>query len=274
LLRTAKSRIIGWPPSIAYRARSSAPACPAHDTASTSCSTLAVRPVIALYWETSHLSGSASDAPAVTSVSAAAIYIFIVCSLVSGAESGLSHQPLAMTTLRFLERYRTAEARHSGRYDARRETELRAGQAVDRRDAARVQRIEHLEIQLDVLALTDPEPLGRLDRNDLDRGRGVGAVLSHPQRDGPLSQNARGRGELLRPLLAVARLRTVGGRERDVHRKVVGAAGARFPVPGVVDREPIVVRALRRGGDPEPPVVLGRPEGRGAGPLARVRFGR
>src|SRR5262249_39270029 len=114
----------------------------------------------------------------------------------------ISHQPSAI--FRFLERYEATEPCDARRDDAGRQTELRTGQPVDRSDAARVQRVEHLNVQLDVLALTDPEALGRLDRDDLHGRRGVFAVLSHPQRDRSLSQNCRGRRELLRPLLAVA----------------------------------------------------------------------
>src|SRR5262249_10322529 len=175
LLRTARSRTIGTPPSTAYRARNSEPPCPVHETTSRSCSMPAVRPVIALYCETSHLSGSASDVLPVNSVNAAAIQTRIVMPSSLTASKGDC----------------SAEARHSSRHDARRETELGTGQAVDGRDAARVQRVEHLEIQLDVLALADPEPLGRLDRDDLHRRRRVLAVLSHPQRDRSLPQHGR-----------------------------------------------------------------------------------
>src|SRR6186713_2997723 len=56
---TARSRTTGWPLSIAYRARSSAPFCPAHDTSSVSCSTAAVRPCAALYCDRLQFSESA-----------------------------------------------------------------------------------------------------------------------------------------------------------------------------------------------------------------------
>src|SRR2546423_15364624 len=48
-LRIASSRTVGCPLSIAYRARSSVPFWPLHDTSSESCSLVAVRPDAALY---------------------------------------------------------------------------------------------------------------------------------------------------------------------------------------------------------------------------------
>src|SRR5438067_1146383 len=59
-LRTASSRTVGVPLSIAKRARSSWLFSPFHATTSASCSTLAVSPDAALYWLMSHFTASAS----------------------------------------------------------------------------------------------------------------------------------------------------------------------------------------------------------------------
>src|ERR1700719_1247100 len=56
---TARSRTTGWPLSIAYRARRSAPFWPAHDTTSTPSSMAAVRPCAALYCDRLQLRESA-----------------------------------------------------------------------------------------------------------------------------------------------------------------------------------------------------------------------
>src|SRR5207237_4379750 len=106
----------------------------------------------------------------------------------------------------FLERDPASEACDSSRDDARCQSELWAGQAVDRRDAARVERVEDLEVQLEESALTEPESLRRLDRDYLHGRRRVFAVLAHPQRHRALPQHGRSRRELLRPLLPLARL--------------------------------------------------------------------
>src|SRR5438105_106273 len=63
---TANSRTTGWPPSIAYRARSSAPFWPLHDTRSESWSAAAVRPDAGLYCERLQLEASAIAAVAET----------------------------------------------------------------------------------------------------------------------------------------------------------------------------------------------------------------
>src|SRR4029077_18531925 len=52
---------MGWPFSMAYRARTSLPAWPAHVTTSRSCSTAALRPWVVLYCDRSQFSESASN---------------------------------------------------------------------------------------------------------------------------------------------------------------------------------------------------------------------
>src|SRR6516162_11696020 len=100
-----------------------------------------------------------------------------------------------------LEAEPASQPRDSRRYDARRQTKLRTGQTVDRRDPARVEGVEHLEIQVEVPALAEREPFGRLDGDNLDRRCRVLPVLTHPQRDRTLPQHGSRRGELLRALL-------------------------------------------------------------------------
>src|SRR5215831_16400904 len=62
--RTARSRTVGWPSSIANRARNSVPFWPSQDTPSRSCVTAAVIPGAALYPVTSQLSARGAGAAA------------------------------------------------------------------------------------------------------------------------------------------------------------------------------------------------------------------